>query len=152
MRTLLIPLTACCRACGGEASEKSSIFNRDITPITLQNCTPCYRPEGSTSLNRLSRREVIARTERIAHVIQSRHIPLQESKLGYGYFAEEHNLCDSEIIGNELEGDPRRPAAGARVGPAAGNLSSSIWSSSPYAPTMPTSSTISRSRCRSISI
>ena len=67
MRTLLIPLTACYRACGGEAPEKSSIFNRNITPIT-----------------RLSRRGVIARTEQIAHVIQSRHIPLQKSKLGYG--------------------------------------------------------------------
>ena len=72
MRTLLIPLAACCLACGGEAPDEPPTFNRDIAPIVLQNCAPCHRPEGSAPFDLLSYGDIVARAEQIAHVMSGR--------------------------------------------------------------------------------
>ena len=113
MRTLLIPLAACCLACGGEAPDGPPTFNRDIAPIVLQNCAPCHRPEGSAPFDLLSYGDVVARAEQIAHVTQSRYMPPWKPKPGYGRFAGERGLTEGQIAairrwiaGGELEGNP----------------------------------------------
>lgn len=113
MRPIAILLIAACIGCSQDQPRETPTFNRDIAPIIFQNCAPCHHAAGSAPFDLLSYADVIARAEQIAFVTQSRYMPPWKPKPGYGRFAGERGLSDSEIsaIRRWIEGGEQEGAA-----------------------------------------
>ena len=72
-------------------------FNQQIAPIIYRNCTACHRPGESAPFSLLSYEDVKRRAALIAAVTKRRYMPPWLPEHGYGDFAEERRLTDSEI-------------------------------------------------------
>ena len=89
-------------------------FNRDIAPIVFESCTPCHRPGESGPFSLLSYSDVRKHARQIVTVTKTRYMPPWLPEHGFGEFAGERRLTDSQIALFErwveegtAEGDPR---------------------------------------------
>ncbi len=88
-------------------------FNEHVAPILFANCAPCHRPHGSAPFALLGFEDARKRAKQIAKVTRSRYMPPWLPLAGYGEFAGERRLEDSEIAllqrwaaEGPIEGDP----------------------------------------------
>src|SRR5262245_16316139 len=72
-------------------------FSENIAPIIYKNCTTCHRPGEAAPFSLISYDDVKKRGMLIANVTQSRYMPPWHAAHGYGEFADERRLTDSEI-------------------------------------------------------
>jgi len=103
---------ATCIACGEEQPQQTITFNRDIAPIVFEKCSPCHHPAGPAPFPLISYADIIARTEQIALLTRKRYMPPWKPKRGYGRFAGERGLSETQIASiqhwidaGEKEGD-----------------------------------------------
>jgi hypothetical protein len=89
-------------------------FNRDVAPIVFSQCAPCHHPGEAAPFNLLSYNDVKIRARQIAAVTVTRYMPPWLPEPGYGHFAGERRLTDSQIAliqrwaeQGAPEGDPK---------------------------------------------
>src|SRR6266404_6858309 len=88
-------------------------FNKDIAPILYQNCASCHRPGEVAPFSLLSYQDAAKRAKLIATVTERRYMPPWKPEPGYGNFANERRLTDTQIAlikdwaaNGAPEGDP----------------------------------------------
>jgi mono/diheme cytochrome c family protein len=97
---------------------KVPTFNKDIAPILYEHCATCHRPGEIAPFSLLSYQDAARRAKKIATVTTNHVMPPWKAEPGYGEFANERRLSDTQIarIGEWVragmpEGDPRdKPA------------------------------------------
>ena len=104
-----IAVTAACIT----ASASSPDFAHDIAPLIYEKCAACHHPGGTGPFSLLSYDDVHKHAAQIAHVTRSRYMPPWMPEHGYGDFAAENRLTETQI---RLIAD--WVAAGAPEGPA----------------------------------
>jgi Flp pilus assembly protein TadD len=72
-------------------------FNRDIAPIIYSQCSVCHRPGESAPFALLSFDDARRHATQIAEVTKRRYMPPWQPEAGYGDFAEQRRLSDSQI-------------------------------------------------------
>jgi Flp pilus assembly protein TadD len=72
-------------------------FTKDVAPIVFQECALCHRPGESAPFSVLNYREVRQHARKIVAATQSRFMPPWLPEAGYGEFAGERRLTDSQI-------------------------------------------------------
>ncbi len=72
-------------------------FAHDIAPIIYNNCSSCHRPGESAPFSLLSYDDVRKHARQIALVTKTRFMPPWLPQAGYGDFADELRLSDSQI-------------------------------------------------------
>jgi len=90
-------------------------FNQHIAPLVYRNCSPCHRPGESAPFSLLTYDDVKRHAAQIAAVTKRRYMPPWLPEKGYGEFAEERRLTDSEI---QLIQDWVKQGTPPGVGPA----------------------------------
>jgi hypothetical protein len=93
-------------------------FNRDIAPILYEGCAMCHRPGQVAPFSLLTYTDAAKRAGLIATVTAKHYMPPWKAEAGYGHFADERRLSESQIkmIGEWArngapEGDPRQKPA-----------------------------------------
>jgi len=79
------------------AAPAGVTFNRNIAPIVYKECSPCHRPGESAPFSLLSYEDVKRHATQIAAVTKRRYMPPWLPQPGYGSFAEERRLTDTQI-------------------------------------------------------
>lgn len=89
-------------------------FNKDIAPLVFAHCAVCHHEGGIGPFPLLSYRDMRKHASQIVAVTQSRYMPPWPPEPGYGDFADERRLTDSQIRliaewvkEGEREGDAR---------------------------------------------
>ena len=72
-------------------------FTETIAPIIYANCVTCHRPGEAAPFPLISYSDVSKRAPLIATVTKSRYMPPWHAAHGYGEFADERRLTDSQI-------------------------------------------------------
>ena len=88
------------RARGAAAAAASSVrvtFTETIAPIVYGNCVTCHRPGEAAPFSLISYEDVAKRGALIAKVTAARYMPPWHAAHGYGEFADERRLTDSQI-------------------------------------------------------
>jgi tetratricopeptide (TPR) repeat protein len=100
------------------AAPPKVTFNSEIGPMIYQNCAPCHRPGEAAPFSLLSYEDAKKHATQIAAVTKRRYMPPWLPEHGYGDFAEERRLSDTQIQliqdwvkQGALEGTGRAPAA-----------------------------------------
>ena len=107
--------TACSRV-----TPSGPTFAHDIAPILYQNCASCHHPGGSGPFSLLTYGEAKRHAHKIADVTGRRYMPPWLPEAGYGSFAGEHRLTDSQIalIADWVRlGGPEGPASETPAAP-----------------------------------
>ena len=88
-------------------------FNKDIAPILYANCANCHRPGEVAPFPLLTYQDAAKRAALIAGAVAARFMPPWKAEPGYGDFAGERRLTDSQIAliqewvkAGTPEGDP----------------------------------------------
>ena len=88
-------------------------FNADIAPILYRNCATCHRPGEVAPFSLLSYEDAAKRAKTIAAATARRYMPPWHAEPGFGHFANERRLTDTEIAAiaewasaGAPEGDP----------------------------------------------
>lgn len=99
-------------------------YAHDIAPIIDTNCVPCHHPAGPAPFALTSYEEVRKHARQIAEVTHSRYMPPWLPEQGYGSFANELRLSDSQIqtIANWVA--QKAPPGDLAQAPPAANLNS----------------------------
>lgn len=71
-------------------------FNKDISPIIEQSCTPCHREQGNAPFPLSNYEEVAKRGKFIDHVVKNNIMPPWKADPHYRSFANEKLLTDKE--------------------------------------------------------
>ena len=72
-------------------------FSETIAPIVYANCVTCHRPGEAAPFPLISYDDVKKRGELVATVTRSRYMPPWHAAHGYGEFADERRLTDTQI-------------------------------------------------------
>ena len=95
-------------------AQRPVTFNQDVAPIVFSQCAPCHRPGEAAPFSLLSYHDVKIRARQIANVTMSRYMPPWLPEPGYGDFANQRRLSDSQIAiiqrwanHGAPEGDPK---------------------------------------------
>jgi tetratricopeptide (TPR) repeat protein len=72
-------------------------FSRDIAPILFSACVPCHRPEGAAPFSLIAYEDVKRRGSEIVRATTERIMPPWKPEPGFGQFADERRLTDSQI-------------------------------------------------------
>jgi Flp pilus assembly protein TadD len=72
-------------------------FYGNIAPIIYSQCSVCHRPGESAPFSLLSFEDVKRHAAQIATVTKSRFMPPWQPEAGYGDFAEERHLTETQI-------------------------------------------------------
>ena len=78
-------------------SSAAPTFNKDIAPILYANCATCHRPGEVAPFPLLTYQDVAKRASLIAGAVAARFMPPWKAEPGYGDFAGERRLTDSQI-------------------------------------------------------
>src|SRR4030081_682717 len=78
-------------------AQRTVTFNQDVAPIVFSQCAPCHRPGEAGPFSLLSYHDVKIRARQIANVTMSRYMPPWLPEPGYGDFANQRRLSDSQI-------------------------------------------------------
>src|SRR5215471_957706 len=81
----------------GTSSAATPTFNKDIAPILYKNCATCHRPGEVAPFSLLTYEDAAKRAKIISTVTQKRYMPPWKAEPGYGSFANERRLSDSQI-------------------------------------------------------
>jgi Flp pilus assembly protein TadD len=79
------------------AEQPRVTFNRNIAAIIYQNCAPCHRAGESAPFSLLGYADVKRRAAQIADVTKRRYMPPWLPEKGYGEFADERRLSDTQV-------------------------------------------------------
>jgi hypothetical protein len=90
-RSLLLGVVA-----GGVAAAAPT-FNKDIAPILHGNCATCHRPGEVAPFSLLTYQDAAKRASLIAAAVGARFMPPWKAEPGYGSFANERRLTDTQI-------------------------------------------------------
>jgi tetratricopeptide (TPR) repeat protein len=93
--TALILAAASCKDRG--KSSGSITYYHDVAPIIQNRCATCHRPGEAGPFPLLTYEDVRKRASLIAKVTHSRFMPPWLPEPGYGKFADERRLSESEI-------------------------------------------------------
>jgi mono/diheme cytochrome c family protein len=85
------------RATATAASNARVTFTETIAPIVYANCVTCHRPGEAAPFSLISYEDVAKRGALIAKVTGARYMPPWHAAHGYGEFADERRLTDSQI-------------------------------------------------------
>lgn len=107
----MLPLRAVC-------SPRPVTFTQDVAPIVFAHCAPCHRPGEAAPFSLLSYRDVKLRARQIAGVTLSRYMPPWLPEPGYGDFADQRRLSDSQIAILQQWADHGAPEGDLRFLPA----------------------------------
>jgi hypothetical protein len=107
----LVPLRA-------ECGQRPVTFTEDVAPIVFAHCAPCHRPGEATPFSLLSYRDVKIRARQIAGVTLTRYMPPWLPEPGYGDFADQRRLSDSQIAILQQWADHGAPEGDLRFLPA----------------------------------
>ncbi len=95
-------------------AQRPVTFSQDVAPIVFSQCAQCHRPGEAAPFSLLSYRDVKVRARQIADVTRTRYMPPWLPEPGYGHFADQRRLSDSQIATIQqwaaqgaLEGDPK---------------------------------------------
>jgi Flp pilus assembly protein TadD len=99
---------------GSVAPGKPAVtFNKDVAPIVYRRCSGCHRPEDAAPFSLLTYGQVSKRARQIADVTARGYMPPWPPAAGYGEFADERRLTETEldlvqrwVKEGALEGDP----------------------------------------------
>jgi mono/diheme cytochrome c family protein len=91
MRTFAIVLVAVA------AHAATPTFNKDIAPILFQNCATCHRPGEVAPFSLLTYKDAAKKAALLATVTEKRVMPPWKAEPGYGSFANERRLSESQI-------------------------------------------------------
>src|ERR1700751_1762698 len=96
------------------AATTAPTFNKDIAPILYANCATCHRPGEVAPFSLLTYQDAAKRASLIAGAVAGRFMPPWKAEPGYGDFAGERRLSDSQIAliqewakAGAPEGDPK---------------------------------------------
>jgi tetratricopeptide (TPR) repeat protein len=97
------------------AQRSPLTFTEDVAPIVFGSCAPCHRPEGVAPFPLLTYDDVKRHAAAIVAATRDRVMPPWKPEPGYGQFADERRLTDTQIAtlrawldGGAVEGDPAR--------------------------------------------
>jgi len=82
---------------GACRKEPPVTWSRDVAPILWENCATCHRPGEIAPFSLLEYREAKKRAKQIAQVTRTRFMPPWLPEHGYGDFAGERRLTESQI-------------------------------------------------------
>ncbi len=113
-RAGLAALVALGSAAVSRTADSPPTFARDIAPILYSHCTTCHQPGAAGPFSLLTYDDARKRARLIAQVTRSRFMPPWLAEHGYGDFAGERRLADTQIkmisdwaAAGAPEGDPR---------------------------------------------
>jgi mono/diheme cytochrome c family protein len=93
-------------------------FNKDVLPILQKNCQGCHRPGEVAPMSFLAYKDARPWAKAIKAAVVNRQMPPWFAEPGYGHFANERRLSDSDIKtlvawadGGAVEGDAKDKAA-----------------------------------------
>jgi len=72
-------------------------FARDIAPILYSQCAPCHRPDGAAPFSLITYADARRHAAQIAAVTRRRFMPPWKPEPGFGDFAGERRLADTQI-------------------------------------------------------
>src|SRR5579862_5323345 len=72
-------------------------FSDNIAPILYQNCVTCHRPGEAAPFSLITYDDAKKRGSLIAAVTKSHYMPPWHTQHGYGEFADERRLTDTQI-------------------------------------------------------
>ena len=90
-------LAVCLTAAAGTMSAAPPDFAHDVAPIVYQHCVSCHHPGGMGPFSLASYADLYKRASQIASVTRRRFMPPWLPEEGYGDFAGENRLTDSQI-------------------------------------------------------
>jgi len=91
-------LVACRGSSGTNRGEPGTLtFTRDVAPIVFQHCVACHRPGELAPFSLLTYQDVRQRARTIVTATERRFMPPWLPEKGYGQFAGERRLTDTEI-------------------------------------------------------
>ena len=105
-RLIVAPFLALVALCTGAGAQSRSTvtqpagtvtFNRDVAPIVFERCATCHQPHGSAPFSLLTYEDARPRARQIAAVTKSRNMPPWKPEPGYGEFAGDRRLTESQI-------------------------------------------------------
>jgi len=98
---LLIPIAVAGAAASGAAPKRTSpatpTFTEDVAPILYEKCVTCHRTGEAAPFPLISYADVQKKGRQIAKVTASRYMPPWHAAHGFGEFADERRLSDTEI-------------------------------------------------------
>lgn len=99
------------------AAGAAPTYNKDIAPILYENCATCHRPGEVAPFSLLTYQDAVKRAKLIATATEKRFMPPWKPEPGYGEFAHERRLTDTQIAtiaewasAGAPEGDGKPPA------------------------------------------
>src|SRR5579862_174132 len=105
---------ACALSWRAAFAQRPVTFNQDVAPIVFSQCVPCHRPGEAAPFSLLSYHDASIRARQIAAVTLTRYMPPWLPEPGYGHFANQRRLSDSQIAiiqqwanRGAPEGDPK---------------------------------------------
>src|SRR5205823_7277814 len=93
--SLLVLLCAVKGAVLGAADRVT--FNRQIAPLIFRHCSSCHRPGEAAPFPLLTYDDVRSHAAQIIAVTRRRYMPPWLPEAGYGDFAGESRLTDSQL-------------------------------------------------------
>jgi len=93
----IIAVSAISLIFAGVSAAATPTFNKDIAPILYQNCATCHRPGEVAPFPLLTYQDAAKRAKLISTVTQRRYMPPWKAEPGYGSFANERRLTDTQI-------------------------------------------------------
>jgi hypothetical protein len=111
-------VTTATNATGADAQRRPT-FATDISPILIEHCAPCHRPDQAAPFPLLSLDEVRARSAEIVHATQSRAMPPWPAIQGPGFPAlvDDRRLTDRQITAIKTWVTHDMPAGDLRKAP-----------------------------------
>lgn len=114
-RVIGLCVAAAAVASAADLAVSTPTFSETIAPIVYQNCVTCHRPGEAAPFSLITYEDVKKRGALIATVTKSRYMPPWHAAHGYGEFADERRLSNTQIaaIGEWVshgmsQGDPAK--------------------------------------------
>src|SRR5271157_5069806 len=115
MRSFAVPAILFIAALAATAANAATpTFNKDVAPILYQNCATCHRPGEVAPFSLLTYADAAKKAGLLAIVTGKRVMPPWKAEPGYGSFANERRLSESQIAlirdwgkAGAPEGDPK---------------------------------------------
>ncbi|QNI30260.1 tetratricopeptide repeat protein [Alloacidobacterium dinghuense] len=79
------------------AADAPVIYARQIAPILYKNCTTCHHPGGAGPFSLMTYADARRWGQQMLQVTQSRYMPPWLPEPGYGDFADNRRLSDSDL-------------------------------------------------------
>ena len=75
----------------------ATTFNKDIAPVVFKHCAPCHHENGSGPFPLITFEEVSKHAAQIVDVTRRRYMPPWPPEHGFGEFAGDRSLSDTQI-------------------------------------------------------